>query len=97
MQTEIQFSDLDFQAALDRAFEHYTAQYHHGLPCRTEEQSRARMICSVLCVLGAEEASDLSDAEIERCLGGCVGAAGLIPFAKSHRELLLRSAERSAS
>lgn len=36
----------------------------------------------VRCVMAAEDARDESDEEIERCLGGCVGAHLLIPVAK---------------
>ena len=35
----------------------------------------------VRCVMAAEDARDESDEEIERCLGGCVGAHLLIPVA----------------
>ncbi len=42
----------------------------------------------VIARLIAEDAKDLSDFELYRCLSGCVSGVKLIMFAKENRELL---------
>lgn len=41
---------------------------------------------SIIARLISEGAESLSDAELERCLGRCVGAIKLVPLAKEYRD-----------
>lgn len=44
------------------------------------------LLDAIVGALAAEEAADLSDGELERCLGGCVAGHRLVPFAKQARD-----------
>ena len=58
-----------------------------GIPMDDNTRRRKEsMRASIVGKMGFERAMSLSDAEIERCLGGCAGRTVLIKYAKEFRD-----------